>query len=148
MDKTVLVYIFNNDKVLMLYRNKKKNDINKGKWVGIGGHIEENETNEEAVNREVKEETNLDLDFIYYHGPIYFKDNDYEEIMYLYSSYSYKGELKECDEGELSWIDINKLFNLNMWEADKFFLEKVLNKETFERMDITYKNGKLISVKM
>lgn len=147
MDKTVLVYIFKDDKVLLLYRNKKKNDLNEGKYVGIGGHIETNETKEEALLREAKEETNLTLLDYKYHAKIYFKDDDYEEIMYLFSSSNFIGELKECDEGELHWINVSEIFSLPMWEGDKYFLTPLMNKEAYFEISLLYSKGKLIEYK-
>ena len=61
MVTTTLCYIENDGKYLMLHRVKKHNDINEGKWIGVGGHVEGAETPEECLIREVKEETNLDI---------------------------------------------------------------------------------------
>lgn len=83
MDRTVLAYIKKDNSFLMLFRNKKKHDINKGKWVGIGGHIEEGENKEQALIREIKEETGLDVIKYQYRGELLFVNNDFEEVMYL-----------------------------------------------------------------
>ena len=56
MKTTTLCYIENNDKYLMLHRIKKQNDMNEGKWIGVGGHVEDQETPEECLVREVKED--------------------------------------------------------------------------------------------
>ena len=61
MTITTLCYIENNGKYLMLHRVKKHNDINEGKWIGVGGHAEGQESPEECLLREVKEETGLDV---------------------------------------------------------------------------------------
>ena len=61
MTITTLCYIENDGKYLMLHRVKKQNDINKGKWIGVGGHTEDQESPEECLLREVKEETGLDV---------------------------------------------------------------------------------------
>ncbi len=58
---STLCYIEKDNQYLMLHRTKKKDDINKDKWIGIGGKFEENESPEECVTREVKEETGLNL---------------------------------------------------------------------------------------
>ena len=146
MDKTVLAYIFKDDQVLFLYRNKKEKDINKGKYVGIGGHLEKNETPVDALKREIKEETNLDIIDYFYHGEIYFSDTGYEEIMYLFSVYSFNGEISDCDEGDLHWIKIVDISSLNMWEVDKYFIHYILNKNTFNKMSIIYSNSQLKNV--
>ena len=59
---TTLCYLEKENSYLMLHRVKKEKDINKDKWIGVGGHFEADETPEECLLREVKEETNLDVD--------------------------------------------------------------------------------------
>lgn len=120
MKETVLCYIEKNGKYLMLFRNKKENDINSGKYIGVGGHIELGETKEEALIREVKEETNLDVINYEYFGKVFFKDDDFEENMYLFTVTEFKGELKECDEGELHWINKKNILDVPHWEGDKY----------------------------
>lgn len=145
MKKTVLCYIKQNESFLMLFRNKKENDVNMGKWIGVGGHLEENETIIEALYREVKEETGLTLKDHYLHGEIYFQENDFKETMYLFSSSSFTGELIDCDEGILKWIPINDLKQLPMWEGDYLFLDKLLNNDPYFKMKLIYKNGHLVA---
>ena len=147
MDRTVLCYIFQGNKVLLLYRNKKKNDLNQGKYVGIGGKIEKGEAKETALKREVFEETSLRLLDYKYHASIRFKDDDYEEIMYLYSSRRFEGTIQECDEGELHWVDVKDIFSLPLWEGDKYFLKPLLNNEEDFEISLTYHHGKLIKYK-
>ena len=146
MDKTVLCYLHRGDKYLLLYRNKKNNDINEGKWIGIGGHIEPGETKELALKREVKEETGLLINSYKYRGDLIFINDDYEEIMYLYTSDDFSGELIECDEGELHWIDKDKILELNLWEGDRTFLPKLLNTDEFIKMTLRYSKDQLIEV--
>lgn len=147
MERTVLIYIEQSHKYLMLYRNKKVHDLNKLKWIGIGGHIENNETPLEAIYREVKEETGLTLLSIEERGLIHFKSGEWEEDMYLFTSSSFKGQLIECDEGELHWVDINKLNNLPMWEGDKVFLELLANGERNFEVSLTYEGDSLKEIK-
>ena len=52
---TTMIYLKKDDSYLLLFRNKKKNDINEGKWIGVGGRREENETIDECALRETKE---------------------------------------------------------------------------------------------
>lgn len=146
MDKTVLAYIKNQDSYLMLFRNKKKNDMNQGKYMGVGGHIEEGETPDMALIREIKEETNLDVISYKLKGTLYFKNNDYDEIIYLYIVDSYSGEIKECNEGDLSFIKIKDVYNLPMWEGDKVFLP-LLEKEEYFEMSLIYDDDDLKEVK-
>lgn len=144
--KTVLIYLEHSGSFLMLYRNKKKNDLNKGKWIGIGGHIEDSETKEEALIREVKEETNLDLLSYKYRGIIYFENEIEKEIMYLYTSSDYSGEIKECNEGELKYVGFAEIFNLNLWEGDKIFLKYLLDDKEFFKLRLVYDHDKLVKV--
>ena len=69
---TTLCYIEKEDKYLMLHRVKKQKDVNKDKWIGIGGHFEEGESPEECLLREVKEEAGLSLISFSFRGLITF----------------------------------------------------------------------------
>lgn len=138
---TVLCYIERNNKYLMLLRNKRKNDYNKDKWIGIGGHIIDKEEPEDALVREVKEETGLDLLDYKPRGIIYFHDTNYLEIMYLYTSNSFTGFVTPCDEGTLKWQDKDKIFSLNIWEGDKYFLKEMMESDEYFMMDLYYEDG-------
>ena len=130
----------------MLFRNKKENDVNSGKYIGVGGHIELGETKEQALIREVKEETNLDVINYEYFGKVFFKDDDFEENMYLFTVTEFKGELKECDEGELHWINKENILDVPHWEGDKYFLEKIKNNEKGFEMSLIYSKGQLVKI--
>ena len=148
MDKTVLVYIEKDDSYLMLLRNKKDVDMNKGKWLGVGGHIEQGETKEDALVREVKEETNLDVVSYKYHGEVYFYNKDYEEVMYLYTVNQCMGTLKECDEGTLKYIKKSEIETLNIWEGDRIFLRLIRDNAPTFRLKLYYSDDKLIDSKL
>lgn len=115
MIDVVLAYIEKDNKYLMLLRNKRLKDLNKNKYVGVGGHVEEGESNDMAMIREIKEETNLDVLEYKYRGVVYFNNGLYEENMYLYHVTKFSGIVKECDEGTLYWVDKKDIFNLNLW---------------------------------
>lgn len=142
---TVQIYLEKDNKYLMLYRNKKKNDMNGGKWIGVGGHVEQGETPLEAVKREVKEETGLTLKSAIYRAIINFVNDDYVEIIYQYTSSDFTGEVIDCDEGELHWINKSEVLSLPTWEGDKYFLKPLIENEPFFEIEIVYKNNKLIS---
>lgn len=144
---TVTCYIEKDDKWLMLYRNKKKNDINENKWIGVGGHIEENESPEEALVREIKEETNLDLIDYKLLGIIYFKYKGINEKMYVYKSDKYSGELSECNEGTLKFIDKKDILSLNLWEGDRIFINNIFDDEYFEYIMEYNDDSTLLNVK-
>ena len=101
MNNTTLCYISRGDHVLMLHRVKKKNDINKDKWIGIGGKFEGEETPDECLLREAREETGLELTSWQCRGVVTFlTENPGDgEFMYLFTADGFEGELKECDEG-------------------------------------------------
>ena len=147
MEETVLAYIDVDDKYLLLFRNKEKDDINQGKWIGVGGHLENGETPDQALIREIKEETNLDVIKYQYRALLRFNCDSYSEIMYLYTVSEVRGTIGECDEGELQFFDKKELFNLPMWEADKLFLKKLINGDPYFEMELNYSGDKLTSVK-
>lgn len=144
--ETVLCYMQKEHQYLMLFRNKKKNDINKGKYIGIGGHIEKDESKEAALLREVKEETGLTLLSYQYRGKILFQSDDLVEIMHLYTSDTFIGELIDCNEGTLSWINVDDLLNLPHWEGDEYFLKKLIKNDSYFEMSLIYKNDELVEV--
>jgi len=143
--ETVLAYIEKDKSYLMLLRNKKKHDINANKWIGVGGHLENDETPEDALIREIKEETGLDVISYSKKGLIHFNYDDISELMHLYVVNDFKGELIECDEGTLKWIKKCDLFSLELWEGDKIFLKKLLNNEPYFELELNYLKDKLIS---
>lgn len=123
MRETTLCYIEKDGKYLMLHRVKKAADVNKDKWIGIGGHLEEGETPEECLLREVKEETGLTLTQYRFCGDILFSYPPYPaETMYLYHAAGFEGNLTDCDEGDLCWLEKEKLHTLPAWEGDFVFL--------------------------
>ncbi len=148
MELTTLCYIEQNNKYLMLYRNKKENDINKGKWIGIGGHFEKNESPEDCLLREVKEETGLTLENYKLRGIITFVYNENDtEYMFLYTAKANcnTDNIKSCNEGELKWIDKSDVMSLNLWEGDRIFLD-LLNKDTdVFSLKLVYNNDKLVN---
>ncbi|MDO4939362.1 MAG: 8-oxo-dGTP diphosphatase [Lachnospiraceae bacterium] len=147
MINTTLCYLEKNEKYLMLYRNKKKDDINEGKWIGIGGKFEPGESADECLVREVYEETGLKLNSYEYRGLIHFiPDNAEDEDMYLYTADKFTGDIMVCDEGELAWIDKKEIFNLNLWEGDKIFLKKLLNGESGFEISLFYVGDKCVRV--
>lgn len=176
MINTTLCYIERDGHYLMLYRNKKKDDLNAGKWVGIGGKFEPGETAEECLLREVKEETGFTLTSYKFLGIVEFRNDKYEfEDMYLYlaDGFAVDKSLTEdnsegcpedtvaaagnagasrtlpvppCNEGDLKWIPKTEIMNLNLWEGDRYFLEPMLRGETNLNMRLTYSGDTLISV--
>ena len=144
MVDVVLAYIEKDNKYLMLLRNKRLKDLNKNKYVGVGGHVEKGESNDMAMIREIKEETNLDVLEYKYRGVVYFNNGIYEENMYLYHVTKFSGVIKECDEGTLYWVDKKDIFNLNLWEGDKYFLKPFMETDKLINLKMYYKGDKLV----
>ena len=146
---TTLCYIEKDDAYLMLYRNKKKNDVNKGKWIGVGGGTEEGESIEACLLREVYEETGLRLSDWKYRAEISFLAVGFEqEIMHLFTSDRFSGELSECTEGKLAWIKKSDVFDLPLWEGDRIFLKALMEDAPFFRMKLRYDNDTLTEATM
>ncbi len=145
MKLTTLCYIEKDDKYLMLHRVKKEHDFNRDKWIGVGGKFEADETPEECLLREVKEETGLTLAKYSLRGIITFISDEWEtEYMYLYTADEYIGDLIECNEGDLVWIPKAEVLKLRLWEGDKVFLKLLENTEKFFSLKLRYEGEMLV----
>ena len=143
---TTLCYMYQEDRVLMLYRNKKKEDVNKGKWIGVGGKVEKGETPYQSILREIEEETGYLAKSCEFRGIVVFNYNDNpSEYMHLYTCKDFAGELGTCDEGELKWIKKDEVLHLNLWEGDRIFLELLHEDCAFFYLTLNYNNDKLES---
>ena len=127
---STLCYIERDGEYLMLHRTVKKNDVNKDKWIGVGGHFEQDESPEECLLREVKEETGYTLTSYRYRGIVTFvSGTGVTEYMSLFTADGFEGDPIPCDEGELEWVKKEDVLNLNIWEGDKIFF-RLLNEGT------------------
>ena len=162
MKNTTLCYIQKDSSYLMLHRTKKKNDQSRGKWLGIGGKFEENESPDECLLREVSEETGLTLTSYRLRGIVTFVSDIYEtEYMFLYTADGFEGELyaeddgsltpvidgirTPCNEGVLRWVDIDKVPGLELWEGDRIFLKMLAESDEFFTLKLVYEGDTLVS---
>lgn len=146
---STLIYIEKDEKYLMLHRVRKKNDLNHDKWIGVGGKFEPGETPEACARREALEETGLILDELSYRGIVLFESNEAPaEEMHLFTSRAFHGEIKDCDEGVLEWIEKTRLFRLPIWEGDRIFLSLLQEDAPFFRLSLRYRGDALADAKI
>jgi 8-oxo-dGTP diphosphatase len=145
MVNSTLCYVLRGNDVLMLHRVKKKNDVNKDKWIGIGGKFEKNESPDECLLREAMEETGLKLTSWRCRGIVTFLPNEpWEgEYMYLFTADEFEGEVGQCNEGDLQWVSRDFLDQLPKWEGDKIFLELLWQDAPFFLLTLRYDGDKL-----
>lgn len=142
---TTLCYIQQEDRYLMMHRVKKEQDVNKDKWVGIGGHFEPEESPEDCLLREVREETGLELESWRLRGIITFMTDIWQtEYMFLYTAECYKGELAECNEGILEWVPKKQVYELPIWEGDKIFFRLLEEDRGFFSLKLRYQGDTLV----
>lgn len=146
MKLTTLCYLMKDNQILMLHRVKKQKDLNQGKWIGVGGKFEKNESPDECAIREIKEETNLDINELKPRGIVTFCYNDDEpEYMHLFTSSDFTGKMtEECPEGNLKWVELDQIMNLNLWEGDRIFLKLLVDNEPYFLLKLIYHNDVLL----
>lgn len=147
MINAVLCYISCGDDVLMMHRNKKKNDIHEGKWNGVGGKLESEESPDEALVREVFEETGITMDSFKMRGILTFPKFDGEKDWYvfLYEGFVTCKNISHCTEGSLEWKRWDQVWDLNLWEGDRYFLKELHASDQFFSGKFVYSDGKLQS---
>ena len=135
---TTLCYIEQDGKYLMLHRVKKEVDINRDKWIGVGGKAEAGESPEDCVRREVLEETGYTLRSQWFRGIVTFVFKDVTEYMYLFTSEDFEGTEKVCDEGDLEWVAKEAVCGLPIWEGDKIFFRLLEEERPFFSLKLVY----------
>ena len=146
MKLTTLCYIEKDDKYLMIHRIKKKHDVNKDKWIGIGGKFERGESPEDCILRETKEETGLTLTSYRLRGVLTFVYNDDDaemEYIFLYTADGFTGELADCNEGTLEWVSKTEINSLNLWEGDRIFHRLLDEEAPFFSLKLRYQDDLL-----
>ena len=143
--QTTLCYLEKDGQYLMLHRVSKKNDVNHDKWIGVGGKFEPGETPEECLLREVKEETGLTLLQYSFRGILTFIcDQQEPEYIFLFTSSSFTGGMRECEEGVLEWVDKNKIKDLELWEGDKEMFRLLDERKSFFSLKLRYEGDRLL----
>ena len=147
MKNTTLCYVEKDGKYLMTHRVKKVNDMNKDKWIGIGGKFEERETPFDCIRREMLEETGLTPSKLSYRGLVTFVSNEFgTEYMHLFHTDDFTGQLvTDCTEGNLEWVDKDKITELPLWEGDKIFLDLLRQDVPFFSLKLIYEGSTLVS---
>ena len=140
MRNTTLCYIHNDrGQTLLLHRVKKENDLNRDKWIGVGGKFEDKESPEECLVREVREETGLSLTRYRYRGIVTFVSAAWEtEYMHLFTADGFTGTLTDCNEGDLQWVDDALVPQLPTWAGDRIFLRLLDRDEPFFSLKLVY----------
>ena len=142
MRLTTLCYIENRGRWLMMHRVKKYVDENAGKWIGLGGHLREDETPEECIRREVREESGLELENLRLRGILTFILPDWgNELTFLYTAEAEDKPLRECSEGCLRWIEQDRVPDLPLWEGDRVFLPLLRSGPELFSLKLVYAPG-------
>ena len=140
-----LCYVRSGGRTLMLHRNKKEGDVHLGKWNGLGGKMDPGESPEDCVVREVREESGLTVFDARLRGVLTFpafRDGE-DWLVFAYTATRFDGEVGECAEGTLEWIEDAKILSLPLWEGDRVFLPW-LSQDRFFSAKFTYRDGRLV----
>ena len=152
MYNSTLCYLENDrGEYLMLHRVKKKKDVNQDKWIGVGGKFEGEESPDECLLREVREETGVTLTSWKFRGVVTFlTDGGWEgEYMYLFTADGWEGEfVTDCVEGDLEWVHKSDVPNLPIWEGDKIFLKLLAEDHPPFLLTLEYAADRLIRAEL
>lgn len=150
MKQTTLCYLVSEGRCLMLHRTKKDHDASHDKWIGVGGKCEGDESPDECMIREVREETGLEVTAWRYRGIVTFVSDIWPcEYMHLFEATAWQGQQVECDEGDLQWVSIDRLFDLQLWPGDRIFLSLMHHREQpFFSLKLVYRGDTLVRARI
>lgn len=145
---STLIYLENDlNQYLMLHRTKKANDINHGKWIGIGGKFEYGESPMECLEREVLEESGQALSTTVFRGVVTFIYANQEPMyIFLYTGKLENDEVGETREGDLAWVDKDKIFDLTLWEGDRIFLKELIQTTAMIDIKLVYDENDVLKL--
>ena len=130
-----LGYILSEDRkeTLLVHRNSRKDDPHFGKFNGLGGKMEAQESIHDCICREIKEEAGIICDEVVLRGTINwtgFGPEGEDWFGFIYRIDKFSGTPYSMNkEGSLLWYEVDKLLSLPMWEGDKFFLPLVFDED-------------------
>lgn len=130
-----LGYILSADrqKTLMLHRCRRPDDLHLGKYNGLGGKMHPDEDVITCLRREIREESGLECEKIVLRGTVSwpgFGINQEDWLGFIFRVDQFSGSLvADSPEGTLSWLSIDQLHTLPMWEGDRFFLPMVFDSD-------------------
>lgn len=145
MKIATLVYLKRDGKTLMLHRVKKENDYHEGKYNGVGGKLDPGESPDECAVRETREESGLELVDPVLKGVITFPlfDGIDDWYVFLYVGTQFSGQMIDSAEGNLEWIDDDRLTDIPLWEGDYIFLPW-LEGDRFFSAKFNYADGRYV----
>ena len=130
-----LGYILSEDqsKVLLVHRNAREEDEHLGKYNGLGGHMESGEDVAACIRREIMEEAGIEVLQMQLRGTVNWtgfgsKGEDWLGFIFLITEFS-GTPYTSNEEGDLSWVELNKISELPMWEGDRYFLPLVFDND-------------------
>lgn len=142
--QTTLCYLERDGCYLMLHRIKKEKDVNRDKWIGVGGKFEPGEDALACVLREVREETGYEMRHPQYRGMVDFHCPPWApERMHLYTCSEFSGTPADCDEGVLEWVPKEAVCGLPIWEGDKIFFDLLNRNAPFFHLELYYEGDRL-----
>lgn len=128
---TTLAYIVRDDTVLLCHRIAREDDLQHGKYNGVGGHMERDEDPVTCIRREIREETGLEITDPVLRGTISwpgFGRHGEDHFGFVFRVDAPTGEpVARNVEGTLAWHPIDGLMDLPMWEGDRYFLPLVFD---------------------
>lgn len=138
-----ICYIDNGKELLLLHRNKKPNDVHEGKWISVGGKLEEGETPDECARREILEETHFTVTEMDFKGMITFPEftPGHDWYTYVFKVTGFEGELisdEESREGTLEWVPYDEVLSKPTWEGDYEIFKWILEDKPFFSAKFVY----------